>query len=69
MGCEVKIMDFGFNESIREFELVEKAIREFCPTMITMVHSETPSGTINLVDQIGILKEKYEIPLLSVDAV
>lgn len=69
LGCEVKIMDFGFNESIREFELVEKAIREFCPKMITMVHSETPSGTINPVDQIGILKEKYEIPLLYVDAV
>ena len=69
LGCEVKIMDFGFNESIREFELVEKAIREFRPKMITMVHSETPSGTINPVDQIGILKEKYEIPLLYVDAV
>lgn len=69
LGCEVKIMDFGFNESIHDFELVEKAIREFRPKMITMVHSETPSGTINPVGQIGILKEKYEIPLLYVDAV
>lgn len=69
LGCEVKIMDFGFNESIRDFELVEKAIEEFRPKMITMVHSETPSGTVNPVDQIGILKEKYEIPLLYVDAV
>lgn len=69
LGCEVKIVGFGFDESISDFELVEKAIREFRPKMITMVQNETPSGTVNPVEQIGVLKEKYNVPLLYVDAV
>lgn len=69
LGCEVRIIDFGFDESIHDFDLVEKAIQEFRPKMITMVQNETPSGTVNPVEQIGELKVKYEIPLLYVDAV
>ncbi len=69
LGCEVRTVGFGFDESIDDFELVEKAIREFSPKMITMVQNETPSGTVNPVDKIGALKEKYGIPLLYVDAV
>lgn len=69
LGCEVRTVGFGFDESIDDFELVEKAIREFAPKMITMVQNETPSGTVNPVDKIGELKEKYGVPLLYVDAV
>lgn len=69
LGCEVRTVGFGFDESIDDFELVEKAIREFAPKMITMVQNETPSGTVNPVDRIGALKEKYGVPLLYVDAV
>lgn len=69
LGCEVKIMDFGFDESIHDFGVIAKAIEEFRPKMITMVQSETPSGTINPVKEIGELKVKYEVPLLYVDAV
>lgn len=69
IGCEVRIVGFGFDESINDFALIEKAIQEFQPKMITMVQNETPSGTMNPVAEIGELKEKYGVPLLYVDAV
>lgn len=69
IGCEVRIIGFGFDESINDFALIEKAIQEFQPKMITMVQNETPSGTMNPVAEIGELKEKYGVPLLYVDAV
>lgn len=69
IGCEVRTLGFGFDESVDDFELVEKAIREFAPKMITLVQNETPSGTENPVEKIGQLKEKYGVPLLYVDAV
>lgn len=69
MGCEVRTIGFGFDETINDFELIEKAIRDFQPKMITMVQNETPSGTMNSVQEIGDLKQKYNIPLLYVDAV
>lgn len=69
LGCEVKTIGFGFDETLNDFELIEKAIREFQPKMITMVQNETPSGTMNPVAEIGELKVKYGVPLLYVDAV
>lgn len=69
IGCEVKVLSFGFDETFTDFELIEKSIREFGPKMITMVQNETPSGTMNPVAEIGALKEKYGVPLLYVDAV
>lgn len=69
IGCDVRTVGFGFDETIHDFEPVEKAIAEFQPKMITMVQNETPSGTMNCVEGIGRLKEKYNVPLLYVDAV
>lgn len=69
LGCEVKTIGFGIDESLSDFEVLEKAISNFAPKMITMVQCETPSGTINPVKEVGELKVKYEIPLLYVDAV
>lgn len=69
IGCEVKIISFDFNETINDFDIIERAIKEFKPKMITMVHCETPSGTLNPVKEVGALKEKYGVPLLNVDAV
>lgn len=69
LGCEVRTVGFGFDESVTDFEVVEKAIREFRPKMITVVQNETPSGTMNPIGPIGELKTKYEVPLLCVDAV
>lgn len=69
LGCEVKTIGFGFDETFSDFELIEKAIAEFQPKMITLVQNETPSGTMNPVAEVGALKVKYKVPLLYVDAV
>lgn len=69
LGCEVRTVGFGFDESLSDFDLIEKVIRDFRPKLITMVQNETPSGTLNPVAPIGALKEKYGVPLLYVDAV
>ncbi|KIO44168.1 MULTISPECIES: pyridoxal-phosphate-dependent aminotransferase family protein [Sanguibacteroides] len=69
IGCEVKTLAFGFDETITDFDLIEKAIKDFQPKMITLVQNETPSGTMNPVKEIGDLKVKYDVPLLCVDIV
>ncbi|MGL5683673.1 MAG: pyridoxal-phosphate-dependent aminotransferase family protein [Marinifilaceae bacterium] len=69
IGCEVHTIGFGFDESANDYDLIEKAIIDFRPKMITMVQNETPSGVENPVEPIGLLKQKHNIPLLYVDAV
>ncbi len=48
---------------------VEEAIRRFRPKMVTAIHCETPSGTLNPVGEIGALVRKYDVPLYYVDVV
>lgn len=68
-GCEVRKVAFAFNETIHEMDRIEAAIRDFKPHMITAVHCETPSGTLNPIAGLGELKHRYGVPLLYVDAV
>ena len=58
IGCETRLEAFGDDETLRDFERVERAVREFRPKMITMVQNETPSGTMNPVREVGY--EGYE---------
>ena len=58
LGCKVRIVEFGFDETLHDYALIEAAIRDFQPKMITMVQNETPSGTMNPVEEVGRLKEK-----------
>ncbi len=69
LGCEVKTISQPFNTTINNLAEIEKTIAEFKPHMITAVHCETPSGTLNPLDGIGMLKNKYAVPLFYVDAV
>lgn len=69
MGCEVRWLNYGFDESIHDFDRVADAVRDFRPHMITAVHCETPSGTFNPIAEIGEIKRLYHVPLLYVDAV
>ncbi len=48
---------------------LEDAVRKFKPKMITAVHCETPSGTLNPLDGLGRIKKETGTPLLCVDAV
>lgn len=69
IGCETRLEAFGDDETLRDFERVERAVREFRPKMITMVQNETPSGTMNPVREVGEIKERLGVPLLCVDVV
>ncbi len=72
LGCDVCFVSFEYGETISNataFERIEKAIAEHKPEMITVVHCETPSGTLNPLGELGALKKKYAVPLLYVDAV
>jgi aspartate aminotransferase-like enzyme len=68
VGAEVQWVEFGYDEIIQP-ERVEEAIRDFRPKMVTAVHCETPSGTLNPVGLVGELVSQYDVPLYYVDAV
>jgi aspartate aminotransferase-like enzyme len=69
LGAEVRFVEFAFNETVHQIERIEQSIIEFKPKMITIVHCETPSGTLNPLQEVGELKQKYDVPLLIVDSV
>lgn len=69
IGAETQLIEFPFNSTLDDLSTVEKAIVEFSPKMITVVHCETPSGTLNPISGLGALKAKYHVPLLYMDCV
>ena len=69
IGAEVRTISLGYDETLGDLSRIEQAIVNFHPKMITAVHCETPSGTLNPLDGLGMLKQKYDVPLLYVDAV
>ena len=68
IGAEVQWVEFGYHEVLQPAP-VEDAIRNFEPKMVTAVHCETPSGTLNPVDHVGELVRRYDVPLYYVDTV
>ena len=69
IGAQVRIVGMEYDQTITDWQAVESAIAEFKPKMITVIHCETPSGTLNPLAELGRLKRKYEIPLLYADVV
>ncbi len=69
IGCEVRKLGLPYDETLSDLAAVEAAIADFKPKMITVVHCETPSGTLNPIDGLGRLKHALGVPLLYVDAV
>ncbi|UCD90643.1 MAG: alanine--glyoxylate aminotransferase family protein [Desulfobacterales bacterium] len=69
IGAEVIKIRRPYNETISDMSEIEEAIVAFKPKMITVVHCETPSGTLNPIKQLGQIKKRYQVPLLYVDAV
>ena len=69
LGAEVRIHELPYDQTLSDLDVIEQEIAEFNPKMITVVHCETPSGTLNPLDGVGALKEKYQVPLFYVDAV
>ena len=69
VGAHVHKISLEYNETISDMDALETAIREFRPKMITAVHCETLSGTLNPMEDLGRLKKDLDVPLLYVDAV
>jgi aspartate aminotransferase-like enzyme len=69
VGAEVRTLGLPYNETLADLSEVQKTIGGFKPKMITVVHCETPSGTLNPIDGLGRLKQEMGVPLLYVDAV
>ena len=68
IGADVQWVEFGYDEILKPGP-VEEAIRAFQPKMVTAVHCETPSGTLNPVDQVGDMVRRHDVPLYYVDTV
>ena len=68
LGAEVETVGFPY-EGVAEAGPVEAAIVRFRPKMVTMIHCETPSGTLNPVGAVGELVAEHGVPLFYVDAV
>ena len=69
IGAEVQRVGLPYSETLSDLTEVREAISAFKPKMITVVHCETPSGTLNPIDGLGRLKQEMGVPLLYVDAV
>jgi aspartate aminotransferase-like enzyme len=69
IGAEVETVGFEYDETLHDWERIEAAIINFKPKMITVVHCETPSGSLNPMERLGELKKKHNVPLLYADMV
>ena len=68
-GCRVERVSLPYNSTIDDLSRVEEAIRRVKPVMLTAVHCETPSGTLNPLSGLGQLKQDMGVPLFYMDCV
>lgn len=52
LGAEVETVGFGYDE-VADPDRVRDAAQRFRPKLVTMVHCETPSGTLNPLREVG----------------
>lgn len=72
LGCRVEKISLPYNSTIGmddSLEQIERAIKRVRPVMLTAVHCETPSGTMNPLAALGAIKKDLGVPLFYVDAV
>jgi aspartate aminotransferase-like enzyme len=69
IGAQVHTQGLPYDETLQDWEQVERAIVTFKPKVITVVHCETPSGTLNPLEELGRLKKKHGVPLIYADIV
>jgi aspartate aminotransferase-like enzyme len=69
VGAVVEKISLPADETFSDMLRIEQAVKTFNPKMITAVHCETPSGTLNPVAELGRIKKQFGVPLLYVDAV
>ena len=59
LGAEVEILDFGLND-VADAGRVREAAHRFRPKLITAVHCETPSGTLNPLHELGAIAREVD---------
>ena len=72
IGCKVTNVSLPYDSTIGNGDslfAIEEAVKATRPKMITAVHCETPSGTLNPLAELGDIKRRYNVPLFYVDAV
>lgn len=69
IGAEVKRFGIGYDETVADCAALERMLVDFKPLMITAVHCETPSGTLNPLNEIARLKKAHGVRLFCVDTV
>jgi len=69
IGAEVRKISLPYDQTISDMDHIKTVIEDFKPKMITVVHCETPSGTLNPITELGKIKKDLEVPLFYVDAV
>jgi aspartate aminotransferase-like enzyme len=71
LGCVVEKISLPYDCTItpQALERIDDAILRLKPVMLTAVHCETPSGTLNPLEELGALKSDRRVPLFAVDAV
>lgn len=69
IGARVDKISLSYDKTISDMSEIEESILALKPKMITAVHCETPSGTLNPLAELGQLKKRHQVPLLYVDAV
>ncbi|MDL2317068.1 aminotransferase class V-fold PLP-dependent enzyme [Desulfovibrio sp. OttesenSCG-928-A18] len=72
LGCKVEKVSLPYDSTIGmgdSLQRIEDAIGRLRPVMLTAVHCETPSGTLNPLPDLAEMKQRLRVPLLYVDAV
>lgn len=69
IGAEVRRIALPYDQTFSNGDELEKIVAEFKPLMITAVHCETPSGTLNPLGEIARIKKEHAVPLFCVDTV
>ena len=69
LGADVTCVRQPYETTIDSLSEIEKVLEEVKPLMVTAVHCDTPSGTLNPLEGLGKLKKELGIPLFYVDAV
>jgi aspartate aminotransferase-like enzyme len=59
IGAQVEVVGFGY-DNIVDADQVREAARRFRPRLLTAIHCETPSGTLNPLAEIGAISREVD---------
>jgi len=71
LNCRVEKLSLPYDMTIDAdfLQKIDEAIQRFQPALMTAVHCDTPSGTLNPLAELGRIKKDRRVPLFVVDAV